>query len=46
MALLLDQIVEGVGGAQLTGMNQAHVQVTLLLAIWYRQRNARNILRA
>jgi hypothetical protein len=33
MALLLDQIVEGVGGTQLAGMNQAHVQRTLLLAI-------------
>jgi hypothetical protein len=28
MALLLGQIVEGVGGTQLAGMNQAHVQLT------------------
>jgi hypothetical protein len=28
MALLLDQIVERVGGTELAGMNQAHVQLT------------------
>ena len=28
MALQLDQVVEGVGAAQLTGVNQTHEQVT------------------
>jgi hypothetical protein len=33
MALLLDQVVEGVGAAKLAGMDQAHEQVTALCAV-------------